>query len=474
MGENEWFSRMDAVDLAAAVRSGELSPVEVVDAALDRIAEVDDRLNACCAVLRREARAAAMAAERALRAGEPGGPLCGVPVIVKDAIWVAGVAATLGSRALAHFQPVRDAVAVQRLRAAGAIVVAKSTNPEFLWRGYAAESLHGVTRNPWSLDRTPGATSGGSAVAVATGMVPIALGTDAAGSIRTPAAYCGVVGHKPTHGLVPRTPGFEELRTTNTIGPMARTTRDVALALEVMSGPDLSDDLGVRAGPSRFVRDSPKIEVARLRIAWAPRIHGAPDASVDAAVAKVAERLAGAGWRLDVVDPPVPDLTGIGVTSWLGELAELGELREDRLSAFGRHLLEDARRLSAREYYVAQVERARFTAAWDASLSGHDVLMMPAAPHGAPPFGPDRVKPGDGGRVGPSAIANLTGRPALSIPIGMTPDRLPIGLEIMARRGGDADCLAVAEAIERLGFAVPSPPIGRSGGNGSVKVLGTM
>ncbi|HKI16995.1 MAG TPA: amidase, partial [Isosphaeraceae bacterium] len=226
---------MPALAVADSVRTGANSARAVAEATLARIAEVDEGLNAYTVVLADRALAQADDVDTRLASGEDL-PLAGVPLAVKDHVWLAGAPATNGSRALAEFVPDADCVAVSRLVAAGAVVVGKTNNPEFCYRGDTDSPLWGLTRNPWDRNRTPGGSSGGSGVAVATGMAALAIGTDGGGSIRIPAAFCGIVGHKPSHGLVPTQPGFRGWPTLSVHGPMGRTVADVAAMLEVMAG----------------------------------------------------------------------------------------------------------------------------------------------------------------------------------------------------------------------------------------------
>src|SRR3954471_8335996 len=231
---------LDAWGSAAAVRAGETTSLDLVRTALDRIKKYDGQVNAFTVVLEDEAIAAATALDEAAPSLLP---LAGVPVSVKDHIWLAGAPATNGSVAWRDFVPEVDAVAVARLKAAGAIVVGKTNNPEFCYRGYTDNDLWGLTLNPWALDRTPGGSSGGASASVAYGATPIALGTDGGGSIRIPAAFCGLVGHKPTFGLVPKLPGFRGWPTLSVDGPLTGTVRDAALALRVMAGAHPADPL---------------------------------------------------------------------------------------------------------------------------------------------------------------------------------------------------------------------------------------
>ena len=232
----------DAFASAASVRAGEVSAAELVEASLDAIARDNPAINAFTVVLADEARAQARDADAAVSRGEQA-PLLGVPITIKDHIWMRGAPATNGSLAYRDFVPDVDCEAVARLRAAGAIIVGKTNNPEFCYRGTTDNRVFGVTRNPWNLSRTPGGSSGGAGASVAAGMTPIALGTDGGGSVRIPASFCGVVGHKPTFGLVPKEPGFKGWKTLSVDGPITRSVRDAALALSVLAGPAAADDM---------------------------------------------------------------------------------------------------------------------------------------------------------------------------------------------------------------------------------------
>jgi Asp-tRNA(Asn)/Glu-tRNA(Gln) amidotransferase A subunit family amidase len=257
-----------------AIARRELSPVEVVEAVLARIERLDGRLTAFATVTAELARAEARRAEDAVMRGAPLGRLHGVPFSVKDTLDTAGVRTTMGAVRFADRVPAEDAVVVARLRAAGAILVGKTTTPEFAHKGVTDSSLFGVTRNPWALDHTCGGSSGGAAVAAATGMGPFAVGIDEGGSIRIPASYCGVVGLKPTFGLVPRVPvGVAELLTH--LGPLCRTVEDAALFLLVTAGRDDRDGWSLPVEPTDYTRALAR-SPARLRVAWSPRLGYAP------------------------------------------------------------------------------------------------------------------------------------------------------------------------------------------------------
>ena len=299
-----------ATELAALIRRGDLSPVQLVAAVLDRIERYDADLNAFCVVLAEQARNAAAMAERKVAQGAPLGPLHGVPVSIKDVTAVQGVALAMGSRALSGDVAAEDAVVVSRLREAGAIVIGKTTTPEFGCKAVTDSQLDGVTRNPSRRTHIAGGSSGGAAVAVASGMGPLAEGTDGAGSVRIPASCCGVVGMKPSLGRVPIYPrnGFE---TTSHEGPIARTVADAALMLDVISGPDHRDMFSLPASDTRFAHAVPGADVRGWRIAYAHSLDGNPVLAVvseltDRAVARFVD--CGA----DVVQdaPVIPDAPG--------------------------------------------------------------------------------------------------------------------------------------------------------------------
>jgi Asp-tRNA(Asn)/Glu-tRNA(Gln) amidotransferase A subunit family amidase len=456
--------RLSAQELAGLVRGREVSPVAIVDRALERIREHDPAINACTVVLERAARAQALEAERAVLASARLGPLHGVPVAIKDAIWVKDEIATLGSRAFQDFRAPEDATIVRRLRDAGAIIVAKTTNPELLLGFYTRSELHGVTRNPWNLELTPGGSSGGSAAAVAAGMVPLSLGTDSGGSIRTPAAYTGLFGLKPSHGLVPRTPGFEEMRSMNAFGPLAPTLGDVRLCLEVISGPDPSDNLSF---PSGRQGDVGEIDVRHLRIAWSPTVGGhSIEKSTAAALARSVETLVGAGLQLEQACLEGWNLDEFAFPIAFAELGAMLEGREHRLGKPAHELVGAAAGVSARTYYAAQIKRGEYTRAWESFFDRYDAFLSPTTampPLAADPHGPISIGgiPHDLDREWSYAnlamVASLTGCPALAVPTGIDTGGIPLSLQVMTRRFSDHLCLTIGDAISAVLPAAPLP-----------------
>ncbi len=450
--------------MAAAVRAGEVSAESLVTDALQRIEQVDARVNAFTVVLREAALAAARAADRGLAADRgPDRPLEGVPVSVKDHIWLAGARSTNGSIAYRDFVPDRDAVPVARLRAAGAIVVGKTNNPEFCYRGFTDNDLWGLTRNPWSPDRTPGGSSGGAGASVAYGATPIGLGTDGGGSIRIPAAFCGVVGHKPTFGLVPKLPGFRGWPTLSVDGPLTRTVRDAALALSVMAGPDAADDLtwpALSPGPPATV--TRETEWASLRVAVSEDLGWASvEPAVRTAFRRAVDRLSDDGAQLVEAAPATtypPELwNAIALPEGFASEGPLVEEWGSRLTSGTLEIIEAGRAASARDYLDAQERRSAFTRVWQEFFERYDVLLAPSMP--LPAFGVDLASPAsiDGVPVDPffddwcalALPANLTGGPSCAVPTGFDREGLPLGMQVMGPRWSDATVLSVAAAHER-------------------------
>lgn len=462
----------DAWAAAAAVRAGEVSSEELVARCLRRVDAVDGEVNAFTVVLREDALSAARQAdERRAAAAREGDdavaalpPLLGVPVSVKDHIWMAGVPATNGSAALRDFVPDRDAVPVARLKSAGAVVVGKTNNPEFCYRGYTDNDVWGLTRNPWSLDRTPGGSSGGAAASVAYGGPPIAIGTDGGGSVRIPAAFCGLVGHKPTFGLVPKMPGFRAWPTLSVDGPLARTVRDAALALSVMAGAAPEDDLTwpADAGDLRSSAERP-VDWSSFRVAVSEDLGWASvEPVVRSAFRRAVGALADAGARVSEDRPdspyPTPLWNDIAVAEGFASEGPLLDAHGDLIAAGTREIIEAGRSTTAQSYLDAQHQRVEYTRRWERFFDDYDVLLTPSVP--LPAFGVDVTGPAviDGTPVDPffddwcmlSLPANLTGQPSCAVPAGVDDAGLPVGMQVTGPRWSDARVLSVAAAYERL------------------------
>ena len=295
---------LPALELAALIRARKVSPVEAVDAALARIERHNPALNAYCTVTAEEARDAAQAAEVSVMIGEELGPLHGVPVSIKDLVFTRRVLTTGGSRLFADHVPEEDAVSVERLKGAGAIILGKTNTPEFGHKGVTDNPLFGITRNPWSPSLTPGGSSGGAAVAAATGMGPLALGTDGGGSIRVPAAFCGIYGLKPSFGRVPHGPTFPGWQNFSVTGPMTRTVRDAALMLDVLAGPDDRDRWSLPADSGSPFLAACENGLEGLSVGWSADLgYARVDAEVAELCAEAAERFESLGCHVEVVSP---------------------------------------------------------------------------------------------------------------------------------------------------------------------------
>jgi Asp-tRNA(Asn)/Glu-tRNA(Gln) amidotransferase A subunit family amidase len=448
---------LDATAMAQSVRGGTASAEELVVAALARIDAWDGAVNAFTVVLADQALARAREIDRDPAAY---GPLAGVPVSVKDHIWMAGQPATNGSLALRDFAPDVDAVPVARLREAGAVIVGKTNNPEFCYRGYTDNAVYGVTRNPWSLDRTPGGSSGGAGASVAYGATPLALGTDGGGSIRIPSAFCGVAGHKPSFGLVPKLPGFRGWPTLSVDGPLGASVRDLVLALRVMAGAHPADPLSWLVA----LGDDVEIDWSTLRVAVSEDLGSAPvDQEVRAAFRAAVDRLSDDGARIVEAQPAAGYPTRLWNDIALPEgFASEGPLLEhDGIDPVSREITEAGRSVSAADYLDAQERRAAFTEVWEAffgSDEGYDVLLTPSMP--LPAFSTEVTGPTeiDGTPIDPffddwcllALPANLTGQPASAVPTGLSSEGLPVGMQVTGPRWADLRTLAVAARVEAL------------------------
>ena len=481
---------MELIDLCYASASTlrdlylrrEVSPVEVVSAVLRRVEEVDPKVNAFVTVLADEAMREAGRAESELVRSRPEDlrPLFGVPVTVKDLVDTAGVRTTYGSRHYAENVPDVDALSWARLKAAGAILIGKTTTPEFGMLGVTESPLTGVTNNPWDLGKTVGGSSGGAAAAVAAGMAPLAWGTDGGGSIRIPASCCGVVGLKASMGRIPVLGECNVYDSVNTGGPMARTTSDVAMMLQAVAGPDERDPLSLPASDVDYVAGIREASVRGLRIATSLDLGTGPVASAvrelfEASVAVFGE---GLGAEIDTVRVDLPDPVDYFLSYWSPETAgfieemivEAGyDLRDSH--PLLAELAERAHTMSAYDYWRVAVEtRGRIAAALAEVFRDHDLLLtptmpLPPFPHPGPAAGPTEI---DGVPVERPAIDfhRLTepfshaGLPAISVPCGFTVDGLPVGLQIVGRHHDDLGVLAAAAAFEaETGYAQAKPAL---------------
>ena len=462
---------LPALDLAARIRTKDVSPVEVVDAVLARLARLNPRLNCFCAVAADEARDAAQAAEVAVMTGERLGPLHGVPVSIKDVIFTRRIPTTAGSRLFADRVPEEDAVSVERLKAAGAIVIGKTTTPELGHKGVTDSPLCGITRNPWNPALTPGGSSGGAAAAVATGLAPLALGTDGGGSIRVPASFCGIYGLKPSWGRVPVSPRLAGWQGVTVVGPLTRTVRDAAVMLDVMAGPDDRDMHSAPADGAPSYLEACEGGVAGLSAGWSPDLGSAQvDPEVAEICAGAAERFESLGCHVEVVTPDWENPEEIFSTKIAAEsFAAWGERLGDSAELLDRsfvRLLEYGRTITIEQYLRAVFRQADFWTDVQRFLSRFDLLLTPTV--AVPPFevGRPGVKEINGRPVSPLGWMpfcfpfNLTGQPAATVPVGFTRAGLPVGLQIVGRRHGERTVLAASAAFEAAAsWAGRRPPV---------------
>ena len=448
-----------ATDLLALYRSGSASPVEATRAVLARIERLNPVLNAFCRIFTDEALAGAAQSEARWRAGKPCGPLDGVPVSIKDLILVRGAPTLRGSRTVDPAQPWDvDAPAPARLREAGALLIGKTTTPEFGCKGETNSPLTGITRNPWDPRKTPGGSSGGSAAAVAAGMGPLSVGTDGAGSVRIPAAFCGNFGLKPSFGRVPAYP-LSPFGSVAHLGPHSLSVRDAALMLNVLKRPDARDWTSLPFDPADYTAGLDD-GIAGLRIAYSPTLGYARDidpqvaAAVDAAV----RELEALGARVEAIDPgfedPLEITTGLWFvgawTVWSG----LSPAQQAVTDPDFRAEAELGRAFSALDIQRLNLRRGELGSHLRQFMQRFDLLVTPsvavpafdARPAGHSPMDPRAML----GWTPFSYPFNLTQQPACSIPCGLTQAGLPIGLQIVGPMFGDALVLRAARAYETV------------------------
>lgn len=442
---------------AHLLRRKKISPVELTEAALARIERYNPLLNAFLTVLAEPARRQARAAEREILRGRARGPLHGIPVALKDNFWTRGVRTTAGSKILAEFVPARDSEVAARLRAAGAILLGKTNMHEFAY-GITSENPHyGPVRNPWDRERVSGGSSGGSAAAVAAGLCFASVGTDTGGSVRIPAALCGVTGLKPTFGLVslagtvPLAPSFDHA------GPLARSVADVCLLLGALAG---DSPQGARRPDCRRLRAGRR----PLRVGWPKHFYFERlDGEVRRLVESAAQRLA-AALGAEVREVPLPRLGDTVEAATNLIVAEASYYHESqgyypaRAAEYGEDVrghLEWGHELRAVDYLRAAEKRREVEEDFRAAFERAEILVAPTSPIPAPRIGEGSVRIAGERETAVRAEllrltrpANLTGLPALTIPCGFTSQGLPAGLQLLGPRGTEARLLSAARAYE--------------------------
>jgi aspartyl-tRNA(Asn)/glutamyl-tRNA(Gln) amidotransferase subunit A len=454
-----------ATELLALYRSGQASPLEATRAVLARIGAVQPKINAFALVAAEEALAAARASEARWRQSAPMGALDGVPCSIKDLILTKGWPTLRGSRTVDAAQPWdTDAPATARLREAGAVLIGKTTTPEFGCKGETNSPLTGITRNPWDLSKTPGGSSGGSAAAVAAGCGPLSVGTDGAGSVRIPAAFCGNFGFKPSFGRVPAYP-LSPFGTVAHLGPHTMSVRDAALMMSVLKQPDARDWTSLPPDPRDYLVGL-EDGVRGWRVAWSPTLGYAKNVhpEVATACAQAVQRLAELGARVDAVEPgfedPLPVTTGlwfVGAWTLWNTLTPEQQARTDPDFAAEAAL---GSAISALEVQRLNVQRGALGSLMRQFMQRFDLLVTPAV--AVPAF---EARPAGHSRIDPESMLgwtpfsypfNLTQQPACTLPCGLTRGGLPIGLQLVGPMFGDALLLRAARALESA-LPIPRP-----------------
>ena len=474
--------------LAALLRERKVSAVDLLEQYRARLERLNPALNAVIATNFDAARERAQLADAALAHGESWGPLHGLPMTVKDSLEVAGMPTVCGAPALKNHRPKQTAPAVQRLIDAGAIVFGKTNTPFYASDVQTYNKVFGTTRNPWNLERTPGGSSGGAAAALAAGLTPLEFGSDVGGSIRTPAHFCGVYGHKPSSGLVstrghiPGPPGTVGEADLEVVGPLARSAEDLELALRIAAGPVAPASTGWRVA---LPAPRPTALADYRVLAWLDDPACPVDSAVRAQLEGAVEKLRAAGVNVTAGAPPVPlaelhelyftllcAIFGAGLPAKLYRRARLtgmiaswfGRDRVDTLPGFLRRVA-----LSHRDWLKAHERRERLRLKFEDLFTGHDVLLMPVARIAAPPHlqegSPYTRHISVNGRDEPYATqftwigpATLAGLPATAAPVGLTAEGLPVGMQIVGAHLHDLTTIDFARRMAAVTGGFRAPP----------------
>jgi amidase len=463
------FAALTATEIAARVRSKEISVREIVEHSLRVVADLNGAINAICTLCADQARAAARDLDARIARGDDPGPLAGVPVGIKDVTPVAGVRTTYGSQLYADNVASGDALVVARLKKAGAILIGKTNTPEFATGGNTFNEVFGRTRNPWNTSLTAGGSTGGGAAALASGMIALAEGTDLGGSLRIPASFCGVVGLRPSPGLVPTVPTplpWDDMQVT---GAMARSAEDLALFLQAVAGASPLAPLSQPTKGRNFVAAVKQARLDGLKIAYSADITGVGvDHSVQevcrAAIARVAEE----GARIEEIDfslaefrQAFQDLRGLWMVGWQDKDLH----RIDRMGENLRNNVNYGLSLNARQLAAATRARGEAWHKMRGFFSRYDVLLTPTV--AVPPFSADVNYPAEiGGKPAKTYVdwlvatflVSLTGLPAASVPCGLTAERSPVGMQIVGPQFGEERVLGVARCVTEI-VPIGKPPL---------------
>lgn len=463
---------MPAVELAQAIKDKKVSVLEVTNLFLERIEELNPKLNAYLAVRGDEARADARTAQEQVDKGEVLGPLHGIPVSIKDLEMTKGLTTTLGSTVFRDRVPDMDSVVVERVRQAGAIILGKTNTPEFGQSGVTENKLGDACRNPWDISRTSGGSSGGAASALAAGLCTLATGTDGGGSIRIPASFCGVFGIKPSHGRVPRYGGYGQPSANHLSqsGPMSRTVEDSALLLQILAGPDLRDVTSMRETPEDYMAGL-QDGVKGWRIAWSPDFGYAP---VDPEVARITQEAARLFQELGAtveepgltLDDPFPAFSDIFFSAAYASYGHLLDQHREEFTDYVLYSLDHGAALTAADLSRSILRLDQLKRQMELFFDDYDLLLTPTMTVTAFPVG-EKITRIAGREVDPSwgylpftYPINMTGQTAASVPCGFTSGGMPIGLHIVGPRGAEAKVLRASAAFEQARpWADRRPPV---------------
>jgi amidase len=463
----------NAKDLAALIQQREVSAVEVMQAFLERIADVNPHVNAICALRpRSELLEEAQRADEATARGKSIGPLHGLPLAVKDLALTRGITTTFGSLIYKDFIPNADELFVERLKAAGAIIIGKTNAPEFGAGSHTFNEVYGVTRNPYDLSRSAGGSSGGAAAALAAGMLPMADGSDLGGSLRNPAGFCNVVGFRPSPGRVPVWPHSFAWQTLSVAGPMARTVQDAALLLSIMAGPDTRAPIAIDEPGAVFTNPLAR-DFSGSRIAWTPDLATFPvQKEVAAQCEKALDVFSGLGCRVEADQPIVGDAFEAFQTLrafLFSDLATDYKHHKDQMKDTVAWNINKGLNLSGIEIVRAEAARTKFYHRVRVFLDKYEFLLLPSTQVTPFPVEEAWVREIDGidmktyiDWMAMNCVVTLTGLPAISVPCGFTDQGLPVGLQIVGRLHRDFDVLQLAYAFEQATqFHLNRPDIGR-------------
>jgi Asp-tRNA(Asn)/Glu-tRNA(Gln) amidotransferase A subunit family amidase len=462
--KNQKISYLSAIQMANMIKKKIVSPVEIIEVLIERIQNINPKISAYCTLVADDAIKEAKIAEQAILKKHEIGPLHGVPFSVKDLISTKGIRTTFGSNVYEDFILNTDAIAIKRLKSAGAILLGKTNTSEFGYKAVTDKPLFGATKNIWDLKKTAGGSSGGAAAAVACGLGPIAIGNDAGGSVRIPASFCGVLGFKPSRGIIPLHPilsGWESLyRRLVHVGPMTRSVADAALVMDVISGPHNCDPLTLKLKKFSYLNVEQK-SVAGLKMGWCSNLGFA---KVDRTVLDTTKNAAKAFSKLDChleevkidFEPTHEAFQLLFAADCAGAVGDNIKIWKDKLDKRFARLVEIGLNVSAKEYVKAINQLHLLWNQFEKSFENYDLIITPTVP--VKPFiiSTEWPKEVQGHKVHSLNYIsltypfNITGWPAISIPCGWTKEQLPIGLQIAGKKFGDATVLKAAAAFERL------------------------